>query len=356
MIVGIHTDLDGKFCNWIRRFEIVLNENNINTIRLDINQEDFWEQVKNLDYFIFRFQNIDSHHQVARTILPIIENQLKIKVFPNQKTWWHFDDKIKETFLLQSSGFPIISSRVFFTKSEALNWLKTAKLPFVFKLKEGAGSRDVILVETQRQAKHIISKMFWKGMKSANIKHGKKAKQKNNSLKQNLKTTVKQILGYINKNYDPRFWQIQKNYVYFQSFIPNNDFDTRVTIIGKRAFAFRRYNRKNDFRSSGSGLIDYDQTKINKEYIKLAFEITKHFDFQVMTYDFLSDECNNPQICEMGYTFLDEAVHNVPGFYNMDLSFNDGNYWPQVCILQDLLGIEDIKTPQKEKMDLNILL
>ena len=350
MIVGIHTDLNNNFCKWIKRFELILHENSIQTVRLDVNQPDFWDKIKELDYFIFRFQNLDSHHQVARSILPVIEDQLKIPVFPNRKTWWCFDDKIREWFLLNSANFPFIKSWVFFTKSEAVNWLKSAQLPIVFKLKEGAGSRDVILVKTEKQAKNLINRMFYQGMISSEIKHGKRAKQKNETLKRYFKNLAKKIIGWYRKNYDPRFWQIQKNYVYFQKFLPNNEYDTRVTVIGDKALAFRRSNRKNDFRSSGSGLIEYDQSKIDIRFIKLAFEITNHFDFQVMTYDFLLDKDNNPQICEIGYTFLDEAVYNVPGYYNKNLEFTPGHHWPQEFILHDLLNISNLKIPGKETM------
>lgn len=350
MIVGIHTDLNNNFCKWLKRFEVILKENNIQTLRLDINQPDFWEIVKTLDLFIFRFQNIDSHHQVARSILPVIEHELKIPVYPNHKTWWAFDDKIREWFLLNAADFPMIKSWVFFTKIEALRWLQKAKLPVVFKLKEGAGSRDVILVKNKRQAKQLIGRMFYKGMLSADIKHGTKARQKSDNFVRRMKNFAKKIIGWYTKNYDPRFWQIQKNYVYFQKFMPNNNFDTRITVIGDRALAFIRFNRENDFRSSGSGLIEYDQSKIDRRFIKLAFEITSYFNFQVMTYDFLLDNENNPKICEIGYTFLDEAVYNVPGYYNKNLEFFPGHHWPQEFILQDLLNIKKLNIPEKEKM------
>ena len=40
----------------------------------------------------------------------------------------------------------------------------------------------------------------------------------------------------------------RRGYVYFQDFIPDNQFDTRVTVIGNRAFAFIRKVRPGDFR------------------------------------------------------------------------------------------------------------
>jgi glutathione synthase/RimK-type ligase-like ATP-grasp enzyme len=55
--------------------------------------------------------------------------------------------------------------------------------------------------------------------------------------------------------------------VYLQKFIKNNDGDYRVTVIGgKFAYSFKRLNRPNDFRASGSGRIDYSSTP-NEEII-----------------------------------------------------------------------------------------
>jgi glutathione synthase/RimK-type ligase-like ATP-grasp enzyme len=83
---------------------------------------------------------------------------------------------------------------------------------------------------------------------------------------------------------------ISKNYVYYQKYLPNNNFDTRVTVIGDRAFAFRRFNRTRDFRASGSGKIDYDMDSIDKRMIKIALETSEECGFQCMAFDFLYDE------------------------------------------------------------------
>jgi len=41
----------------------------------------------------------------------------------------------------------------------------------------------------------------------------------------------------------------EKNYIYFQDFIPDNNCDIRVIVIGKKAFAIKRMIREDDFRS-----------------------------------------------------------------------------------------------------------
>ena len=61
----------------------------------------------------------------------------------------------------------------------------------------------------------------------------------------------------------------EKCYFYVQDFIPNNNFDIRVIVVCDKAFAIKRYVRKNDFRASGSGYIDYSRHSIPENIIKL---------------------------------------------------------------------------------------
>ena len=60
----------------------------------------------------------------------------------------------------------------------------------------------------------------------------------------------------------PRRFELQRDYLLVQEFLPGNGFDTRITVIGNRAFGFRRFNRPDDFRASGSGRIDWNPAAI----------------------------------------------------------------------------------------------
>ena len=75
-------------------------------------------------------------------------------------------------------------------------------------------------------------------------------------------------------------------YAYFQEFIPNNDSDIRVIIIGEKAFGIKRLVRKDDFRASGSGLISYDINDIPSKCIKIAFDLSERLNTDCLCYDF----------------------------------------------------------------------
>jgi hypothetical protein len=303
MKVGIHPDHFSKHSDYSRKFKEILSLNGINYTDLHIDEPDFWQKVAKLDYFIFKFGNNHSDAQLARTILPIIETQLQIKTYPNLSTSWHYDDKIKQYYLLQNRNMPYAKCWIFWNKSNAISWLKSTEFPVVMKLSTGAGSSNVVLVNNFQQAQNFVNKAFSRGIQSLR-------KQKNNA------EMIKKILGDILRRVHilhpviNEYWMKHKDYVLFQEFLPDNDYDTRVTTIGSRAFAFRRFNRKNDFRASGSGRISYDLKEIDLEMIKIALYISKSFNFQSMAYDFLYDKSHKPMTCEISYTYLDTAVYN----------------------------------------------
>jgi glutathione synthase/RimK-type ligase-like ATP-grasp enzyme len=346
MKVGIYNQhLGGLHRAYLQRYERILQFNGIECVWLDANREEFWEVVSKLDLFIYQWEHYDKPKQIALTIIPIIEQEMKIPCFPDWKTSWHFDDKIRQYFLLKQHGFPVVESYIYWRKEEALRWLEAARMPLVFKLKCGAGSSNVGLVIQKSEARQLISKMFDKGIHSGKIVNGNSLYTKEFFTYKKLRRRVGDILGKIRGEYEPLYWQIEKDYVFFQRFLPNNQFDTRVSIIGDRAFAFRRFNRENDFRASGSGNIDYDISKIDRRSLEIAFRISKELGFQSMSYDFLMNEKKELEICEISYTYVDYAVYDCPGFWDKDLNWQEGHFWPQYCQLVDVLKLPSLKQP-----------
>jgi glutathione synthase/RimK-type ligase-like ATP-grasp enzyme len=346
VLIGIHADRYGRFYDFMERYEHVLDFNNIEHIRLDVNQHNFWEKVAQLDLFIFRWRHSDHHHHLAHTILPIIEKDMGIKCFPNQATCWHFDDKIRQYYLLKNHGFPIIDSWIFWEKKEALQWIKKAQFPLIFKLRGGAGSSNVVLMKNKHQATKMIHLMFGKGVMSEKLPMMDNVRLRHFNIKKEIRRLGGNILRKI-RGEDPQpAWQINKNYVLFQKYLPNNNYDTRVVIIGERAFAFRRFTRAEDFRASGSGKLDMNKELIDLRCVKLALDISKKMGFQSMAYDFLLDDNNEPQFCEISYTYFDEPVYSCPGYWDSSLAWHDGHYWPQYFQLMDALELPGLQQPE----------
>lgn len=129
----------------------------------------------------------------------------------------------------------------------------------------------------------------------------------------------------------------EKGYIYFQDFIPNNDSDARVIVIGDKAFAIKRMVRSNDFRASGSGQLLYDNDQIPEPMIRIAFDVAKSIGMQSVAFDFVLNESNQPLTVEISYGFgmdKDELDH---GYWGPELNWHEGQFNPQEWMIDDLL-------------------
>ncbi len=343
MLVGIH-DL-GRYDAFNGPYRAILAHNGIQHVGVNINDPRFWDQVRAVDLFVFRFNLFNDLHQIAATVIPIIDREFGVRCFPDWNTCWHYDDKIKQAYLLQQHGFPAVRTWVFFNRSAALEWVQSAELPVVFKLKGGAGSSNVSLLHTRGQAQSAVRTMFGRGVRPG--RRGYSDVKHHEAFLRRLYVDARRRLGASLRREDPSpFWQVHKNYVLFQEFLPGNAFDTRVTVIGERAFAFRRLVRPNDFRASGSGKIDHDPGPIDSRCVRLALDISQKLHFQTMAYDFLFNRQGEPEICEISCMYADWAVQACPGYWDASLNWVEGHYWPQYCILVDALGLPDMKQPE----------
>lgn len=323
---------------FVRRFEQILKFNQIEYVRVSIDDMNFWKTLDQFDLFIYRWEFSDYDKQLAKTILPIIERK-GIQCFPNQDTCWHYDDKIKQYYLLNQLTLPYTESHVFWSKESAFDWINQANFPLVYKLKGGAGSKNVKLIRSRKEAIKITKRMFGKGKLPNTIDR--------NAF--NIMSEIKHLVSRVMKRAAGRAtrenWRKEKDYVLFQKYLPNNEYDTRITIIGERAFAFRRKVRSKDFRASGSGIIEYEKENIDLEAIKLAFETSERLNFQSMAYDFLINEEGKPEFCEISYTYVDTAIYDCHGYWDKNLKWHTGHFWPQYFILTDLLKKPGLKQP-----------
>lgn len=211
-------------------------------------------------------------------------------------------------------------------------WAASAKYPLVLKLTGGAGSVNVKLVKNLEETLVWIGRLFSQRLISL-----ADAQFQPYAAKQRLKNAAKSILrGDKAVFYDDGF-EAQSGYAYFQEFLPNNEFDTRVTVIGNRAFAFRRFNRDDDFRASGSGKIDYNPKEISSEFVELAFEVARKLGTQSCAIDGLW-RGKEPVIGEISYTYASWAVQACPGHWDSNMNWHEGHMWPEEAQGQDFLN------------------
>lgn len=133
---------------------------------------------------------------------------------------------------------------------------------------------------------------------------------------------------------EERRMPVEKNYIYFQDFIRNNDSDIRIVVVGKRAFAIKRMVRDGDFRASGSGKNKYSQHEVSEECIKIAFDVSKKANVQSLAYDFIFDE-GKPLIVEISYAYTGSAYWKCPGYWDRELVWHEEKVTPEFFIIED---------------------
>lgn len=309
---------------------------------VDCFQSDIIEQVKDCDALMWHHHH--AHFKdvlTAKRILFALEHA-GIKVFPDFKTGWHFDDKVAQKYLLEAIDAPLVQSYVFYDKREALEWADNTTFPKVFKLTGGAGAANVKLVRTKNEAVKLINKSFGKGFSQFNrFGNLKERYSKWRSGRDSLFGMVKGLGRIIIPTEFAKMQAREKGYVYFQDFIPNNEFDIRVIVVGKRAFAIKRYVRQNDFRASGSGNIEYRRDSIDIKCVELSFKVNNMIDSQSIAFDYVLDPNNDPLIVEISYGFAVEAYDSCPGYWDENLNWHEGKFNPQEWMVKCLLKMNE---------------
>ncbi len=333
MKIGIQ-HRSGSFSDrWIRYCE----ENSISFKIVDCYKSNIIEQLKDCDALMWHYIHGDFKNGLfAKQLLFSIEQAGKI-VFPNFNTSWHFDDKVGQKYLLENVEVPLIPSYVFYDKASAIKWVEQTKFPKVFKLRGGAGAANVSLVENKKEALHKVDIAFGKGFSQFNkIGHFKEYLQKFREKKVGTKKLLKATGRLFFTTEYSRMQGTEKGYIYFQDFIPNNDFDIRVIVIGDHAFAIKRMTRKNDFRASGSGTIFYEKKHFSDSLIALAFQINGKLNMQSCAMDFVYlDE--KPLLVEVSYGFAMHGYVGCEGYWDRNLNFHKGKFNSYGWMVNDVL-------------------
>lgn len=300
---------------------------------------DIIDQLSDCDGLLWHWYHLDREAQLfARQLILSVEKMGK-KVFPDSNTSWHYDDKIGQKYLLEAIKAPLIKSFVFYDKYQSLKWVYKADYPIVFKTRNGAGSQNVRIIKSKKDAIRTISKAFGKGIPGYNkiemIKESLWKYKRDKSIK-----AVGRMLKYMSFFVIPsslhKDMTYEKNYVYFQEYIPGNNFDIRVVVIGDRAVAFRRFTREDDFRASGSGRYDTNPKSIPLECVKISFDTTNNLNASCIAFDFILDQ-GNPLIVEISYAFGNKIPQKCKGYWNSGLDWYEEKINLEYFIIEDFL-------------------
>ena len=336
MKIAIHHSTDSfSFSNrWIQYFKL----KNIKYKIVDCYSNNIIQDIDDCDVLMWHFSNYRVQDTLMARHVLFTAQKMGKRVFPDFETSWHFDDKVAQKYLLESVGAPMVPSFVFYNKLDTINFLKIAKFPIVFKLRRGSGGNAVKLLNTFKEAKKIINKAFGKGvpqMDFVSIFYDRIQKYRDG-----IEPFVAVLKGFSRIFIKSKFYktsQPEKGYAYFQEFIPNNLFDIRIIVIGDKAFALKRFVRKNDFRASGSGNIAYAKEEFDERCVSISFDVSSKLKAQCIAYDYVFDANNYPLIVEVSYGFSPDSYDLCKGYWDKNLKWFEGKFNPYGWMIEDIL-------------------
>lgn len=330
---------NGELQSFSERWAELATQAGVEVRRVDAFAPDLFDQLAGCDGFMWRFGYTSLPRLFARRLLPAIEHGLGIPVFPSWKTAWHFEDKVAQHYLLQAAGIPTPRTWVFWRRDDALAFSRGAQYPLVLKLTSGFQSGNVRLLHGAKEAEYWIDRLFGPGIVSLAPPPGPRTRR----LLRQTRAAVRMLFGRMPRVVNWRD-ELHHGYFYAQEFLAGNEFDTRVAVIGKRAFAFRRFNRPGDFRASGSGQFDWNPVPIDPAFVRLAFRISQQLQMQSVAIDGLR-RGEEPVIGEISYSYASWTLRDCPGHWELNgdpdmgqLNWVEGQMRPEDAIWEDFLA------------------
>jgi glutathione synthase/RimK-type ligase-like ATP-grasp enzyme len=312
--------------SWSNEWMAYCKNNGISYEIVDCYLPDIIERLKGFDCLLWHINNyVLQDMMIGRSIL-YSAKEMGLKIFPDYNTSWHFDDKISETYLLQTINAPIPNSRMFYLPEDCISWLdKDAVFPLVAKLRCGSGSNNVTLLNTKNDAIKYTKRMFKDGFKAyPSIMLKTKSQFLSSGSWQVMKARLKRIPEFLVTLSRAKMFPKERGYVYFQEFIPNDGFDLKIVVIGDKLSFIGRYIRKGDFRASGGGDLFFDKSLVTKSIIATAFYTSDKLGFQCMGYDYvINSKTGKGIIVEISYGFSHTALLQAGGYFDRNGEWHD---------------------------------
>lgn len=252
------------------------------------------------------------------------------KCYPTYDDLVLYEDKILEGYLSKHCGFPFIPTYTYNDEKEALKGATHFNYPIISKVVPGSGSMGVEMINTKEACCSVIKKAFSPAGRKTHIR-------------------------YFN----------QKNYVYFQDFIPNDGYDIRIIVIGDLIFGYYRRSLEGDFRASGFGMVE--KRELPKEAIQIARNVYDHLNSTMLVIDLLygTDEkkyfiIEISPLCRVD-TSEQLHVNGIPGVYVLkkdgSYRFERGRFWIHELALKEFLKniLLNVKNRGTSKMKIGVV-
>ncbi len=274
---------------------------------VNLHKSDWIDRVKEFDIVMGVYSSELFHLEENRRKYYFLEKHMGKYCFPSQADLFLYEDKILEVFFAEKYNFPFAKTYISHDRDEAIALIETLKYPIVSKINPTSGSVGVELVKDRKHCRKIVDQAF--------SIHGRKTH---------------------------KVYFRQKNYVYFQEFIPNDGYDIRVIVVGDRVFGYYRKTPRGDFRASGMDLIE--KRDLPMDAMRIARNVNKQIGCPQLAVDMVHGLDGNYQIIEYSPMWqirspMQLLVNDVPGTYvfldDDHCQFVEGKYWIHELALKE---------------------
>src|SRR5690606_16083154 len=327
MKIAILYDKNDKLhsTNWSIAWVNYCKENKLNYEIINPYKNGIITKLMGFDIILWHYSNYSFKDMLmAKNILFTLEDHGK-KVFPSFKDAWHFDDKLAETYLLESVNAPIPKSYYYYDMQSLELDIKNLSFPIIAKLRNGSGSHNVKMIKSEEELRLYGKKMFTSGLSSAPSLMYKASSNIKSS--KSLKTFInraKRIPEFLKSLSNAKKFNIERGYVYLQEFVPNDGYDLKIVVIGDKLSFIGRNIREGEFRASGGGDIFYEKNKVTQNVIDSAFATSDKLQFKCMGYDYVvNKDTGEGIIIEISYGFSHHALLDAKGYFDREGNWYD---------------------------------
>ena len=305
--VGVIQD-KGESPRWTKHCRF-LETNKIPYEFYDLDSINWLENAKKLDVIIGIYSCQPYYLEQILRKYYVLEQHLKKKCYPNFSDALLYEDKILEAYLSEIYGFPFITTYVYNCMNEAMQAAPRFTYPIISKIVPCAGSVGVEMIYSEKQCLSVIKKAF-------------------------------SVSG--RKTHAP--YACQKNYVYFQDYVPNDGYDIRIIVVGQMVFGYYRKALEGDFRASGMGQVE--KRELPPEAMQIARKVTDTLKSPMLVVDMLRGNDGKFHIIEISPICKIETpeqlhVDGKPGvcIFSEDgtFRFEEGRYWVHELALKEFL-------------------
>jgi glutathione synthase/RimK-type ligase-like ATP-grasp enzyme len=306
--IGIVRDFD-EYPRWTRYCRF-FEHNSFHYEIYNLHAHDWLEHAEKYDVIV-GIPSCESYHlQEMQRKYYVLEAFLGKTCYPNTGHALLYEDKSLEAYISKAFGLPFVNTYISHDKQDAMRLVETLAYPVVSKIVPASGSLGVELVRSRQDARRIVDQAFSRNGRKTHVLHFR-----------------------------------QKNFVYFQDYVPSDGYDIRVMVIGNRAFGFYRKAPQGDFRASGMDLVE--KRELPADAIKIAWAVNKAVRSPMLVVDMLHGLDGRYYIIEFspvsGHVETPEQLHvnGLPGAYVFDddesFHFEEGKYWVQELAVKEFL-------------------